>query len=265
MGSLPRVIVVEDDETLGEFFGLVLETMPVGHRICRCAEDALMELRTEPADVLVTDLMLPGLDGRGLLKEIRHEGRLRGPARLVVMSGSIDDHTRREMTQLGVWRVLSKPVTVKAFKACIEEALTPSPDASGSASATGDPQALNPTEREVVATLFGGNESLFIAYRNASLEQFPRDVAQGERALHSHDVAGLRRVAHNLKSVLKTLGHDDLSQTAKDLEDAADHWLQTHQGGLAPGQAPHAIGPEMLQLWQALTARLPGQGRPAAP
>jgi DNA-binding response OmpR family regulator len=264
VGQRPRVIVVEDDETLGEFFGLVLETMPVAYRVCRCAEDALDELRTEPADVLVTDLLLPGLDGRGLLKVIRHEGRLRGPARLVVMSGSIDDNTRREMTQLGVWQVLAKPVTVKAFKACIAEALAPRADASDLSSNTENPQALTPKELEVVATLFGGNEPLFLAYRKASLEQFPRDVAQGERALHSHDVAGLRRVAHNLKSVLKTLGYDELSQTAKELEDAAAHWLETHQGGLAPGQAPHAVGTELPQLWSALKDGLTDQARFAA-
>jgi HPt (histidine-containing phosphotransfer) domain-containing protein len=168
------------------------------------------------------------------------------------------------MTQLGVWQVLAKPVTVKAFKACIAEALAPRADASDLSSNTENPQALTPKELEVVATLFGGNEPLFLAYRKASLDQFPRDVAQGERALHSHDVAGLRRVAHNLKSVLKTLGYDELSQTAKELEDAAAQWLEAHQGGLAPGQAPHAIGTELPQLWSVLKDGLPDQARFAA-
>ena len=254
----PRVIVVEDDETLAEFFGMVLEMMPVSPRLCRTAEEALTELRIAPADVLITDLLLPGLDGRGLLKALRTNASLRGAARLVVMSGSIDEAVRREMNQLGVWRVLGKPVTVKAFRACIEEALQAGPLTPG-IEAPGE-ESLNPLERAIIESHFGGNQALFLAYRQGSLQQFPRDIEQGDRAMQTGDMAGLRRVAHNLKSVLRTLARDDLAQTAMALEDDTARWLESPYGGVAPGSRPAPVPDSIRQGWSTLREGLPRAG-----
>ncbi len=252
----PRVVVVEDDETLAEFFSMVLELLPVSPCLCRSAEEALDELRKAPADVLVTDLLLPGLDGRGLLKAIRQDASLRGAARLVVMSGSVDDAVRRELTQLGVWRVLGKPVTVKAFRACIDEALAARLTAPAAPVAPVAPVApderLNPAEQAIIESHFGGQTALFLAYRQGSLQQFPRDIEQGNRAVDTGDVAGLRRVAHNLKSVLRTLARDDLAQTALNLEDAAAHWLESPASGMPPGARPDALPEALRQGWASL-------------
>lgn len=250
----PRVVVVEDDETLGEFFSMVLEILPVDHRLCRTAEEALEALLEAPADVLVTDLLLPGLDGRGLLKALRADARRRGAARLVVMSGSIDDAARRELTQLGVWRVLSKPVTVKAFRECIEQAVQDG-DAQP-ADTSGRAAQLSEAERAIIESHFAGQEALFLAYRQGSLHQFPRDIEQGDRALQASDWAGLRRVAHNLKSVLRTLARDELAQTALWLEDAAA--ARQPGAGVPPGNlAPSGGGALTIeQAWQSLRAGL---------
>lgn len=246
----PRVVVVEDDETLGEFFSMVLEILPVDHRLCRSAEEALEALLESPADVLVTDLLLPGMDGRGLLRALRADARRRAAARLVVMSGSIDDAVRRELTQLGVWRVLSKPVTVKAFRECIEQALR---DGAVQAPGTsGESAKLSEAERAMIESHFAGQEALFLAYRQGSLNQFPRDIEQGDRALQAGDWAGLRRVAHNLKSVLRTLARDDLAQVALWLEDEA----AARQSGVAGQPADAAVssagGRTLEDGWHAI-------------
>ncbi len=261
--AAPRVLVVEDDETLGEFFRMVLEMMPVSPVLCRSAEDALADLRQAPADVIVTDLLLPGLDGRGLLKALRAEGRLRGSARLGVMSGSIDESVRREMTQNGVWRVLSTPVTVKAFKSCIEEALAAGPvmDASVAAPAN-DSSTLTDAERAIIESHFAGQTALFLAYRAGSLQQFPKDIEQGDKALATMDVQGLRRVAHNLKGVLMTLGYPALAGSAKALEDAAATWLDRASGGLAPGESAPGLPASLVGAWQHLRDELPKPGGP---
>ncbi len=252
----PRIVVVEDDETLGQFFSMVLEMMPVTYSLCRSGEEALAVLRDAPADVLVTDLLLPGLDGRGLLKALRADVRLRGSARLVVMSGSIDESVRREMEQSGVWRVLCKPVTVKAFKACIDEALATRADETPP-KAPEAAESLSAAERTLVETHFAGQTSLFLAYRASSLQQFPRDVEQGDKALGQADVAGLRRVVHNLKGVLMTLGHHAPAQTARELEEAATAWLGCPPGGLAPGEPGVRLPEAITHGWRRLRDELP--------
>ena len=255
----PRVVVVEDDETLAEFFSMVLEMLPVEPFLCRSAEEALSILRQAPADVLVTDLLLPGLDGRGLLKTLRAEPGLRGAARLVVMSGSIDDVSRRELSQLGVWRVLGKPVTVKAFRSCIEEALGEAAPANPEGDrAAVQAQPLSPAQQAIVESHFAGNEPLFLAYRHGSVQQFPRDIEQGDRALATGDLAGLRRVAHNLKSVLRTLACAELAQVASGLEDEAAKRLGPRPTGPADSSRSDAdLRSTALEVpWQQLRAGL---------
>ena len=216
---LPHVLVIEDDQTLGELFTMVLEMLPIRHHLCASADEALATLAQDPADVIVTDLLLPGLDGRGLLRRLRQEPRLRGGARVVVMSGSVDETVRREMLSLGAWRVLAKPVTVKSLIACLNEAIVaPAPPA-------GEPgmpaPGLDADAQRALDDHFGGNLALFESYRQLSLQQFPRDIEHGDAALARVDLSALRHLAHNLKSVMRTLGREAASAVARDLEDAA--------------------------------------------
>lgn len=230
----PLVVVIEDDDTLQQFFGMVLEMMPVEHRLCSSAEEALELLQDGAADVIVTDLFLPGLDGRSLLRQLSADARSRGGSRVIVMSGSIDDTVRRELTGLGAWRVLGKPVTVKVFKEAISEALS----ANGAPAA--EPMDLDEQERHALEEVFGGQETLFRAYRERAFALLPQDIERGEIALSGPDHSALRHLAHNLKGVLRTLGRESLSTQARLLEDAATriapqqdlaaHWVPLRDG-----------------------------------
>jgi len=66
-----RILIIEDDR---ELRGLLQKALRyAGYRI-ECAEDGLKGLeahRARPADLIVLDLMLPNLDGFGVLKELR--------------------------------------------------------------------------------------------------------------------------------------------------------------------------------------------------
>jgi DNA-binding response OmpR family regulator len=66
-----KIIIIEDDRDLR---GLLQKALRhAGYRV-ECAEDGLKGLeahRAAPADLIVLDLMLPHLDGFGVLKELR--------------------------------------------------------------------------------------------------------------------------------------------------------------------------------------------------
>ena len=88
---------------------------------------------------------------------------------------------------------------------------------------------------------FGGNHELFLNYSRLCRQQFPHDVAAADQAWQAGDAATLHRIAHNLKTVLQTLGCPDLSDQARELEQTCA------SAGLTP--AAHA-------LWQALRPTL---------
>jgi len=66
-----RILIVEDDRELRGLLQTALRH--AGYRV-ECAEDGIKGLeahRASPADLIVLDLMLPNLDGFGVLKELR--------------------------------------------------------------------------------------------------------------------------------------------------------------------------------------------------
>lgn len=69
-----RVLVVEDDRSIAGFVEPELERL--GFRV-QCAYDGpsgLRQAREFRPELVILDIMLPGLDGVGVLKEIRHSG-----------------------------------------------------------------------------------------------------------------------------------------------------------------------------------------------
>jgi len=69
-----RLLVVEDEPKLAEFIhrGLVEETFTVD--VVRNGEDALDRAARTAYDLVVLDLMLPGMDGYRVLRSLRAEG-----------------------------------------------------------------------------------------------------------------------------------------------------------------------------------------------
>ena len=67
----------------------------------------------------------------------------------------------------------------------------------------------------------GGNAPLYLSFRASCLQQFQADLAEGDKALTDGDAPALRRLAHSLKSVLRSLGHPEAASDALTLEEAA--------------------------------------------
>ncbi len=74
MTATARLLVVEDDQTLREGLKLVLEQAGYEVHTAVRGMDALRIIREDPPDLVVLDLMLPGLDGSYVLEQARKEG-----------------------------------------------------------------------------------------------------------------------------------------------------------------------------------------------
>jgi HPt (histidine-containing phosphotransfer) domain-containing protein len=67
---------------------------------------------------------------------------------------------------------------------------------------------------DVVAKYFGGDAEFFLRYQASCTSQFPLDLSDGQAACSVSDTETLMRTAHNLKSILLTLGFASISQEA---------------------------------------------------
>jgi two-component system response regulator MprA len=82
---LPRVLVVEDEPSISGFVrrGLIFEGFEVD--VVADGHEALASLRKEQPDVLVLDLMLPGVDGIDITRRIRSAETADNAARLPIL------------------------------------------------------------------------------------------------------------------------------------------------------------------------------------
>ncbi|WP_115726971.1 MtrAB system response regulator MtrA [Actinomyces culturomici] len=68
-----RILVVDDDVALAEMIGIVLEAEGFGVASCPDGAEALDAFHRETPDLVLLDLMLPGLDGIEVCRLIRRE------------------------------------------------------------------------------------------------------------------------------------------------------------------------------------------------
>ena len=74
--TTPRILVVEDDAKMRR----VLELLLSGHWTVETAADAASAItatRERPPDLVLTDLLLPGMDGYDFLRQLRAEAGTR--------------------------------------------------------------------------------------------------------------------------------------------------------------------------------------------
>lgn len=103
----PSVLVVDDEPSVRAVFARRLAEAGCEVRTASGALQALEALRQRPADVVVTDLLMPGLRGEILAEQLR----VRFPAvRVVVVSGWIAPTSRRALDGSAVAVVLAKPL-----------------------------------------------------------------------------------------------------------------------------------------------------------
>ena len=66
-----KVLLVDDEQSITLSLGKILELSGFRVTISHNGTDAMKHAKSEPFDVLLTDVMLPGMNGIQLAKEIR--------------------------------------------------------------------------------------------------------------------------------------------------------------------------------------------------
>jgi DNA-binding response OmpR family regulator len=107
------VLVIEDDDRIRLSLLLALEDEGYTARGAVSAEEGLTAQRNEPADTVLVDLMLPGMDGFDCIRELRREGDVA----IVVVSAREDTHDIVAALEAGADDYLIKPVAVKELTA----------------------------------------------------------------------------------------------------------------------------------------------------
>lgn len=205
MSAVARsVLAIEDDASMLRLFRLAIEDDPVDLRLCSNVREAIWELGHSAFDLVITDLMLPGESGIGLINRVSAQPGLRQQAELVVLSAGITPQQAADLKQLGVNGFLLKPVSMARLRQLMLHGFSV-------------PSQSEPAESHPVMKYFEGNQVLFDQFAAHCAIQFEMDCKHGDDAARRQDMSGLYTVTHSLSAALEMLGEKDMSNQCKAL------------------------------------------------
>lgn len=140
MGGTRKILVVDDEEIVRLSHMRTLAGQDCNVETVSDGVQALANMRTEPADVVLLDLRMPGMDGLSTLKAIKEEWP---ETEVVVITGYPSVYTAREAVKLGAFDYLAKPLGPDKVVAVANQAMARrvmAPSEKGKAVQSSDPQ-----------------------------------------------------------------------------------------------------------------------------
>jgi DNA-binding NtrC family response regulator len=116
----PLVMVVDDEEKVRRYLSRLLENRGFTVDAAPDGEAALALLADRDFDVVLLDVLMPGLDGIAVLKEIKKRRPL---TEVIILTGNASVNTGVAGMQHGAIDYLLKPVNLDSLMVCMREAL----------------------------------------------------------------------------------------------------------------------------------------------
>jgi PAS domain S-box-containing protein len=125
--TLATIVIVDDQPELRKFLGALLTRRE--HRVLEASNgnDALALCLSAHPDLLITDLLMPDIDGYELVRRLRHEPGT-AETRIIFFTGFFEADAAAALAErCGVPQVLQKPSTPDAILKAVDAALSAPP------------------------------------------------------------------------------------------------------------------------------------------
>ena len=202
------VWIIDDDQSIRWVFEKALEREGIDYRSFASAQPALERLKTEPPQVVVSDIRMPGTSGLAFMEALKSHVPT---TPIIIMTAYSDLDSAVSAFQGGAFEYLPKPFDVDHAVELIRRALeesrrqvaTPS-DAADAPEILGQAPAMQEVFR-AIGRLANSNATVLITGESGTGKEL---VA---RALHRHSLRGAREfVAINTAAIPKELLESEL-------------------------------------------------------
>lgn len=111
---LKKIMLVEDDPDIQLITRLSLEAGGYEARVCGSGAEAVQAARAYAPDLILLDVMMPGMDGLATMDALR---KLPGVAAtpMVFFTANTQDQVRQDLLRRGALEVIIKPVEPNAL------------------------------------------------------------------------------------------------------------------------------------------------------
>ena len=129
-----RILVADDEPHMSRVIELFLQREGYHVELVRDGQEALDAIMSSPPDVLITDIQMPRLTGKGLCLEL--EKRLpERDFRIIVMTSMTDREHREWSGSLKDAMFIEKPVSMRSLVSTLSKYFSERPAAGGAAHA----------------------------------------------------------------------------------------------------------------------------------
>jgi len=193
-----RILVVEDNQINQSLARRLLEKR--GHSVMVAAngEDALVTLRDQPFDLVLTDVQMPRMDGIQMTAQIRAAERQTGAHLPIIgMTAHAMTGDREQCLEAGMDDYVAKPVRPKDLLRAVESwgAATPMLESRAPMARSG-PDAM---DRNAARERLEGDSELLAEMAGLFLDECPRLLSEIRSAVARQDGGALERAADSLK------------------------------------------------------------------
>jgi len=117
--AVGRVLVVDDEPVARKMLSRILTRDGYEVSVATGGEQAVRSLGAQRFDVVLTDLVMPGLDGLGVLREAR---RLDDGIEVILMTGHASVETAIEAMKVGAFHYVQKPLRPDEVRGLVRQA-----------------------------------------------------------------------------------------------------------------------------------------------
>lgn len=120
MSQSIKVLIVDDESSQRSGLSAMVSAWGMQPETAAEGNEALAKLADFPADVILTDLNMPGLDGFGFLSRLRESGEM-PPAIVLTAYGNIETAVKT-VHELGAYWFLEKPIQPRTLEVLLRRA-----------------------------------------------------------------------------------------------------------------------------------------------
>lgn len=120
MDEIRKILVVDDEAVVRLSHNRILAGQNCKVETVDGGQQALDSMQTEPADLVLMDLRMPGMDGLATLKAMKEKWP---DTEVVIITGYPSVYTAREAVRLGAFDYLAKPVDPDKVRAVMNQAM----------------------------------------------------------------------------------------------------------------------------------------------
>lgn len=123
MSAAPQILLVDDEPMLANGLARMLRRHGFEAEVAVNGKEALERLAARDFDLVLCDVRMPVLDGPGMLRGLREEGRAAPPVVMLTGYGDLADH---DLLSAGACEVCGKPIEFAQLLGVIGRWIRPS-------------------------------------------------------------------------------------------------------------------------------------------